>query len=114
MSDTYSFVFDRQAAGEVFKQIGKHELVLAMLATLTPDSHWDDCLIYEGESPMEEVRTVCVGIQGPAAAEVQERLIEKFEKQGVPVLQVYEGGPEVREPIARAKAGKWVTATNPN
>ena len=107
--ETYSFVFDRQAANEVFKQIGKRELVLAVLATLVPEAHWNGCLVYEGETPLEEVKTVCIGIQGPAADEVQERLIEKFETAGVPILQVYEGGPEVREPMARAEEGKWKT-----
>jgi hypothetical protein len=108
--ETYSFVFDRQAANEVFKQIGKRELVLAVIATLIPETHWNGCLVYEGETPLEEIKTVCIGIQGPAADEVQERLVEKFEKAGVPILQVYEGGPEVREPMARAEEGKWKTS----
>lgn len=107
--DTFSFVFDRQAANESFKQIGKRELVLAVLATVVPKNHWNGCLVYEGETPLEEVKTVCIGMQGPAADEVQERLVEAFEARGVPILQVYEGGPEVREPMARAEDGKWKT-----
>ena len=108
---TYSFVFDRQAANEAFKQVGKRELVLAILATLPPETHWNGCLVYEGETPLEEVKTVCIGTKGPAADEVQERLIEAFGAAGVPILKVYEGGPEVREPMARAEEGKWKTTT---
>jgi hypothetical protein len=106
---TYSFVFDRQKSNEAFKQVGKRELMLAILATVTPEPSWEGCLVYEGETPMEEVRTVCIGIQGPAAAEVQERLVMAFEKQNVPVLQVYEGGPEIRERFAVVSDGKWST-----
>ncbi len=106
---TYSFVFDRQAANEAFKQTGKRELVLAILATVPPQAHWQGCLVYEGPTPLEEVKTVCIVTQGPAADEVQGRLIEAFEAAGVLILQVYEGGPEVRERLARAEEGKWKT-----
>jgi hypothetical protein len=106
---TYSFVFDRQAANNVFRQVGKRELMLAILATVTPETQWEGCLVYEGETPLEEVRTVCIGIQGPSAEKVQERLVEAFEKQGVQVLQIYEGGPDVRERIAVVSGQKWVT-----
>lgn len=109
MAETaYSFVFDRKAAGEVFKQVGKREIVLAVLATIPPDPAWDGCLVYEGETPLGEVKTVCVGTRGSKADKVQERLVEGFEKLGIPILQVYEGGPEVKEPIAKAVEGKWV------
>lgn len=107
--ETYSFVIDRRSASETFKRVGKRELLLAVLATLPPETHWDGCLVYEGESPLGEVSTVCIGARGPSAAEVQERLIEAFEKQRVRVLEVYEGGPEVRESIARAEGGKWTS-----
>jgi hypothetical protein len=107
--ETYSFVFDRQAANEAFKQVGKRELMLAILATVTPEAQWEGCLVYEGETPLEEVRTVCMGIQGPAADKVQVRLVEAFEKQGVRVLQIYEGGPVVKERIAVVSGQKWVT-----
>ena len=107
--ETYSFVFDRQAANEAFKQVGKQELMLAILATVMPEAQWEGCLVYEGETPLEEVRTVCIGIQGSAADKVQERLVEAFEKQRIPVLQVYEGGPEVRDRIAVVSGQKWVT-----
>jgi len=108
--NTYSFVMDRRSASEVFSQVGKRELLLAVLATLAPEAHWDGCLVYEGESPQGEVNTVCVGTCGPGADEVQERLVEAFEKQGVRILQIYEGGPEVRESFARVESGKWVSA----
>jgi hypothetical protein len=107
--DTYSFVIDRQAANEAFKQVGKRELMLAILATVMPEAQWEGCLVYEGETPLEEVKTVCIGTKGPAADKVQERLVEAFEKQRVPVLQVYEGGPEVRERIAVVSGQKWTT-----
>lgn len=106
---TYSFVFDRQAANEAFKQVGKRKLIFAILATVKPEAPWEGCLVYEGETPLEEVRTVCIGTQGPSAEEVQMRLVEAFEKQNVPVLQVYEGGPEVRERIAVVSDRKWAT-----
>ena len=110
MSDsTYSFVFHRQMAGEVFKKVGKRDLALALLASIPPESEWEGCLVYEGESPLGDVKTVCIGTRGPSADVVQERLVEEFEKFGVPVIQVYEGGPEIREPIARAENGKWVS-----
>ena len=108
--DTYSFVIDRVSANEVFRQVGKRELLLAVLATLPPEAHWDGCLIYEGESPLGEVSTVCIGTRGPCAAEVQERLIEALERQRVRILEVYEGGPEVRESIACAEGGQWTSA----
>jgi hypothetical protein len=81
----------------------------AILATVTPEAQWEGCLVYEGVTPLEEVRTVCIGIQGPDADKVQERLVEAFEKQGVPVLQIYEGGPEVSERIAVVSGQKWAT-----
>jgi hypothetical protein len=106
---TYSFVFDRPASNEEFKQVGKRKLMLAILATVTPEASWEGCLVYEGETPLTEVRTVCIGIQGPAADKVQQRLVEAFEKQNVPVLQVYEGGPEIRERFGVVTDGKWAT-----
>jgi hypothetical protein len=107
---TYSFVLDRQVAGDVFPKVGKREIVLAILASITPLPHWNGCLVYEGPTPLEQMKTLCLGTRGPGADEVQERLIEGFEKVGVPVIQVYEGGPEVRESIARASGEKWVAA----
>jgi hypothetical protein len=83
--------------------------MLAILATVMPEASWEGCLVYEGETPLEEVRTVCIGIEGPNADKVQERLVEAFEKQNVPVLQVYEGGPEIRERFAVVSDGKWAT-----
>ena len=106
---TYSFVFDRPTANQAFKQIGKRELMLAILATVIPEASWEGCVVYEGETPLEEVRTVCIGILGPAADKVQERLVEAFEKQNVTVLQLYEGGPEIRERFGVVTDGKWAT-----
>lgn len=107
--DTYSFVYDRPSANSAFKQIGKREVALAILATIVPEEAWEGCLVYEGPTPLEEVATVCIGTRGPGADKVQEKLIEGFEKAGVTVLEVYEGGPEVREPIGRAQSQQWVS-----
>jgi hypothetical protein len=38
---------------------------------------------------------------------VQERLVEIMENLNIPVLAVYEGGPEEREMIARAEPLAW-------
>jgi hypothetical protein len=106
---TYSLVFDRQSAADAFKQIGKRELMLAVLARLVPEPAWEGCSIYEGETPLEEVRTVCVGTRGPAADKVQERLVETLEGLGIRVLKVYEGGPQERECLARVQDGRWTS-----
>jgi hypothetical protein len=106
---TYSFVYDRPSANDAFKQVGKREVTLAILATIVPEAEWEGCLVYEGTTPLEEVATVCIGTRGPGADRIQEKLIEGLEKAGVKVLQVYEGGPEVRETIARVQGQKWVS-----
>jgi hypothetical protein len=108
MSDAiYSFVFDLDSVEQVFRQVGVRNLVLAVLAGIVPEEAWEGCLVYEGESPIEEGRTACLGQRGAAADTVQQRLVEAFERLGIKVLQVYEGGPEVREPIAKASGGAW-------
>lgn len=106
----YSLVFDRSEALKSYPQIGKYELVLGILASIPPEPKWEGCLVYEGRTPMEETRTVCIGIQGPMADKIQERLVEGFEQKGIPILQVYEGGPEVQQVYARTEGGKWVEA----
>jgi hypothetical protein len=106
----YSLVFDHRAVAGVFRQIGKRELVLAILARLTPEPSWEDTLVYEGQSPLEEGWTVCIGTCGPAADVVQERIVEALESFGIQVLQAYEGGPEERGRIARVASGHWASA----
>jgi hypothetical protein len=106
---TYSLVFDRQSAADSFKQIGKRELMLAVLARIVPNPAWEGCTVYEGETPLEEVRTVCVGTRGAAADKVQERLVETLEGLGIRVLEVYEGGPEERERLAQVRDGRWAS-----
>jgi hypothetical protein len=106
----YSLVFDRSEALKAYPQIGKVDLVLGVLASITPKPEWEGCIVYEGSSPMEETRTVCLGIQGNMADRIQERLVEGFELKGIPILQVYEGGPEVRQVYARAEGQTWVEA----
>ena len=106
----YSFVFDRREALKLYPRTGKLGLVLAILASIPPEAEWEGCTIYEGISPLEQASTVCIGVRGAEADRVQERLVGAFEQKGVPVLQVYEGGPKVRELLARAGGNTWVTA----
>ncbi|HUU01889.1 MAG TPA: hypothetical protein VM425_10635 [Myxococcota bacterium] len=103
----YSFVYDAKAAEKEFAKIGMHRLVLAMLSGVRPEADFDGCLVYEGMSPQDVENTVCIGTRGPGAGRVQEKLIEAFENKSVPVLQVFEGGPEVRQAIAKAAGGEW-------
>jgi hypothetical protein len=104
---TYSFVYDVKAAEQEFPKIGMQRLVLAMLSGVRLEAGFEGCLVYEGKSPQDQQHTICIGTQGPGADRVQEKLIEAFESKSVPVLQVFEGGPEVRQAIARATGGKW-------
>ena len=105
----YSLIFDRQSARDAFKQIGTTALLLATLAQVTPEPAWEGCLVYEGESPLDGVKTACIGLRGPGADVVQQRLVEAMERIGVRILELYEGGPDVREPIARAREGRWAS-----
>ena len=106
---TYSFVFDRKGALEIFKQVGDREIVLAVLAGLTPEPGWDGCLVYGGNPPDEHAGQYCIGTRGPGADTVQERLVEGLEKLGIGVLAVYEGGPEPLRTIGTASGSKWKT-----
>jgi hypothetical protein len=103
---TYSFVYDRRSADDAFHGIATRELALSVLAGITPQSGWEGCLVYQGESPVEG-GTVCIGTRGPGADEVQLRILEAFEGQGVRILEVYEGGPDVGQAIATARDGRW-------
>ena len=103
----YSLLLDRQGARRSFAGVGTHNLVLAVLAGLPPESAWEGCVVFDGESPEDEVETLCIGVQGGPADVVQERLAEAFERVGVPVLKLYEGGPEIRERLAVVRGGVW-------
>jgi hypothetical protein len=107
--EKYSFTFDRKAAGEVFQQIGVRDLVLAVLAGVIPRDQWEGCTVYEGPTPADPARTACVATVGPAADEVQVALVEAFERFGIPVSAIFEGGPVMRQLIARCSCGRWVT-----
>jgi hypothetical protein len=103
---TYSFVYDRAAADAAFHGIAPRELALSLLAGLPPPPAWEGCLVYQGPSPLAAA-TVCLATRGPGADEVQLRLLEAFERQGLAVLEVYEGGPEPSQGIAVARNGRW-------
>lgn len=102
----YSFVYDAQAATQAFPGRAKRDLVLALLAGLRPEPDWEGCAVFEGDSPLGE-QTVCIATRGPGADAVQQGLIEALERQGISVLQVYEGGPEQRELYASVRSGVW-------
>ena len=104
---TFSFVFDRTKTDTAFPGIAASDLVLSLLAGFTPELGWENCLVFEGESPLE-AGTVCIGTSGPGADALQLRLLDAFERQGVCAIQVFEGGPEARWPIARVENGRWV------
>jgi hypothetical protein len=106
---TYSFVYDRAEAAQVFQEIGIQGLLLAILARIPAQNEWEGCLVYSGEAPEDDGRMICVGMRGPGAMQVQEQIVEHFENTGIPVPAIYEGGPEPRLELARVKDGKWST-----
>jgi len=107
----YSFVYDAEAAEQEFPKIGMRNLVLAILAGVRPQGEFEGCLVYEGESPEGE-GTVCIATSGPGADRLQQSIVEAFEGKNVPVTKVFEGGPGVREAIARAEGGVWKEAAS--
>jgi len=104
---TYSFVYDRAAAAEVFQEIGTKGLLLAILARVSPKPEWEGCVVYKGQAPDDSARMVCIAMRGPSAIDVQERVVEAFEATGIPVPTIYEGGPEPQLVLARVVDGKW-------
>jgi hypothetical protein len=107
---TFSFVYDRAAAAQVFQEIGTQGLLLAILARVPAQPAWEGCLVYKGEAPDNSARMVCIAMRGPAAIDVQEKIVEAFEATGIPIPTIYEGGPEPQLEIARVVDGRW---TNP-
>ena len=108
MSDAvFSFVFDRRRALEVFPGIGVDRLVRAVLARVSPPAEWNGCVVYTGATPLDPIATACVATRGPGADEAQQQLVEQFEALEIPVLAVYEGGPEQVAALARADDGRW-------
>ncbi len=105
----YSFLIDRAAAQTVFQEVSVRDMVMAVLATVPPMPAWNGCLVYEGPAPEEESDTACIATAGGASDDVQEVLVGAFERLGVTVPKVYEGGPDVREAIARVRDGSWTT-----
>jgi len=106
---TYSFVYDRAEAAQVFQEIGTQGLVLAILARLEPEPEWEGCLVYKGTAPDNNARMVCIAMRGPSAIRVQEKVVETFEATGIPVPTIYEGGPEPQLKLAIVTNGKWAT-----
>jgi hypothetical protein len=109
VESTYSFVYDRAEAARVFQEIGTRGLVLAILARLPPEPGWEGCVVYRGAAPDDSPRMVCIGMTGPSAIEVQQRIVETFEATGIPVPTIYEGGPEPQLELAKVTNGKWTT-----
>jgi len=105
---TYSFVYDRRTADVAFHGIATRELALSVLAGMPPKTEWEGCLVYQGTSPMDGP-TVCLATRGSGADEVQLRLLEAFERNGIRIIEVYEGGPDVGQAIATARDGRWTT-----
>jgi hypothetical protein len=103
---TYSFAYHRESANAAFPGIGTQELVLSLLAGIAPEPEWSGCLVFEGDSPLEP-GTVCVATSGPGADALQLRLVEAFERTGITVVAVYEGGPAPRLLLARVTGGVW-------
>ena len=104
---TFSFVYDRAEAAQVFQEIGTQGLVLAILARIEAKAEWEGCLVYKGAAPDDSARMVCIGMRGPSAIKVQEKIVETFEATGIPVQAIYEGGPEPQLEIAKVVNGKW-------
>lgn len=105
--DVFSFVFDREGARSALPGVSLDGLVVAALARIPPVEEWEGCIVFTGATPLDPASTGCVATRGPGADEVQVKLVEQFEALEIPVLAVYEGGPEQREEIARAKEGRW-------
>jgi hypothetical protein len=103
---TYSFVYDRRTADAAFHGIATRELALSVLAGIPPKAEWEGCLVYQGTSPIDG-STVCLATRGSGADEVQLHLLDAFESNGIRILEVYEGGPEVGQAIAAARDGRW-------
>jgi len=107
---TFSFVFDRPRALAAFPGVNVDQVMVAILARIPPPAAWEGCLVYTGATPLDPNTTVCVGTRGPGADEAQQRLVEQFEELDIPVLAVYEGGPEQEAALARADEGRWSEA----
>jgi hypothetical protein len=107
MSSTFSFVYDGVSAAEAFHGIGINGLLLSLLAGITPEPGWEGVTVFQGDSPLDDP-AVCIGMTGAGADELQLKLIDGLERQGVRILQVYDGGPEPKMQIATARDGKWV------
>jgi len=103
----FSFLIDRDSAERVFKDVSVRDMVMAVLATVPPMPAWNGCLVYEGPSPDEEPNTACIGTAGGASDDVQGVLVGAFERLGITVTKVYQGGPDVAGAIARVRDGQW-------
>jgi len=110
MSDKiFSLVYDRKRADEAYQRIDARQIVLAILAGVVPEPPWNGNVVYVGDPPDDQRQNVCVAVRGGEAEIIQQRLVEGFEKSGIEVLQIYEGGPEPSDTIAKALDGKWVS-----
>ncbi len=103
----FSFVFDRRAAGRVLTPLPVRDLVMALLVRRAPEASWEGTEVYTGDSPLDPQTTCCLATRGQAAEAVQLRLLETMEELGIPVLEVYEGGPAPTELLAVVRDGRW-------
>ena len=115
MSDqVQSFVFSAEDARACFRHVGELEVVLATLARVMPLPAWEGCEVYLGQAPelegQDPATLVCVGIEGPGAAQVRLALVQSFEAVGIAVPGVFDGGPEATTPVATVGGGRWVRA----
>jgi hypothetical protein len=104
----FSFVLDRSEIRRSFRGVAPREFLLALLAGIPPQDHWNGCEVGLGPSPLEPNATICVVTRGPGAEEAQVGLLAALERQEMTVARVYEGGPSTTDVAARAAGKKWV------
>jgi len=120
--DTYSFVFDRQDARVVFKQVCSARLLQTTIGagraipevdqTAAPVRSRNNTRQHRQQHLTVPDSLVCVGIHGPAAEEVQQELVMAFERLAISILQCFEGGPAMGQDVARADGQRWCAASH--
>jgi len=93
-----------------FPSIGDRDLILALLARITPDPRWNGCVVQLYENRTGDEQQVRVGVTGPEAVEVAQLLVTAWEQVGIPVQPVDEKGVAVENALVRVAAGRWESA----